>query len=602
MLKKVISVALVILAVIPLFIFPANAASAEGIDYAFHVKGGSVENLDELIAAFTADDGTPYARKVEGKENEIELIESVVLDAPIKIFNGAYKIHGRYLSIYRGFDNGIEPMFLIAGIGEKSAALTLENSGNGDWTTPSLTIDGNSEEFPYASTGMIMMKGRAKLTVNKGVLLTNSSTTAMGGAIFSELGIAGNGNSPDIPEINLDNCMITNCKAVMAGGAVAMNAYESGVEGGVIDIKNSVLKNNSSNSSEYNGMGGAIYSVGGEVTVKSTSLVENSAHFGGAIYTVSDTEIISSTIQYNKATLGGGAIYCGSQEGVQGNAGISDSDISHNESQGVGGAIANYSKLSVSGMAIVSSNTSVGNGGAAYNEGMLLVLGGSILSNKTEAMGGAIYSSKSYSQINIKGGEINNNTAALCSAIYCEGAFSMLGGAVGNHKGDAPHLVLKGTVSMGRGAFVQNDVIGLCVTDKDGVKSYPSIDLESKLTTTVVQKIGYYREKLGSDGNVKGYKNVTKSKLQLFYGSEQATESAEQMFKVQNRGLLSYKIVNNQLSVRFIFLPIWSWVLIALAAIVAVAIIFRKKLAVFVSPLIDKTVKKKKHGKKTNKK
>ncbi|MBR2474538.1 MAG: hypothetical protein IKB51_05875 [Clostridia bacterium] len=601
MLKKVISVVLVVIAVISLFTFTASASQAEGIDYAFHVKGGSVENLDGLIEAFTAHDGTPYARKVEGKENEIELIESVVLDAPIEISKGAYKIHGRYLSVYRGFD-GTEPMFLIAGIGENSAALTFEDSGNGEWTVPSLIIDGNSEEFPYASTGMIMMKGRAKLTVNKGVLLTNSSTAAMGGAIFAELDIVGLEKSPDIPEINLDNCMITECKAVMGGGAVAIIAYDRGVNGGILNINNSVLKNNSSGSNEFNGIGGAIYSVGGDVTVKSTSLVENSAYFGGAIYTVSDTDISSSTIQYNKATLDGGAIYCASMEGIQGAVSLADSDISHNESQGVGGAIANYGKLSVSGMSIVSTNTSLGNGGAVYNEGTFSMLNGSVWSNKTEGMGGAVYSAKSYSLVEIKGGEINNNHAALCGAVYCEGGFSMLGGAIGNHKGEAPQIVLKGEVSMGGDAFVQNDVIGLCVTEKDGEKNYPSIEIKTKLTSNVIQKVGYYREKLASDGSVKGYKNATKSDLQLFLGSEQATESAEQIFKVQNRGLLSYKTVNNQLSVRFIFLPIWSWALIALAVIVAVAIIFRKKLAVFVSPLIDKTVKKKKHGKKTNKK
>jgi len=601
MLKKVISVAIVILAVIPLFIFPVNASSAEGVDYAFHVKGGSVESLDQLIEAFTDSEGTPYAQKIEGRGNEIELMESVVLDAPIQIFKGEYKIHGRYLSVYRGFD-GIDPMFLIAGLGDKSAGLILEDGGSGDWNDPVLTINGNKDAYPYAEAGMIMLKGRARLTVNKGVLLTNASTYGMGGAIFAELTVEGMENSPDIPEIHLDNCMITDCSAVIGGGAVAMNAFEGSVSGGVLTVNNCTLKNNSSDSSELNGMGGAIYTVGGEVKIEATRLLENSAHFGGAIFTVSDTELNNCTVQYNKAIISGGAVYCGRQENIQGSAELENCDISYNESQGNGGAISNYGKLSLSGMAIVSTNTAVGNGGAIYNDGLLYVLDGSILSNKSKAIGGAIYSAKSYSQVNVEGGEINNNEAALCSAVYCEGRFSLLGGAVGNHKGDAPHLVLKGEVYMGGAAFVQNDVIGLCVTEKDGEKNYPSIELKSKLTATVTQKIGFYQEKLDSDGNVKGYKNVTKSDLPLFFGSEIATESAEQIFEVENRGLLSYKIKGTILSVRFIFLPIWAWVLIALALVAALAFIFRKKLTVWLIRVTDKLFKKKRRGKKTNKK
>ena len=88
----------------------------------------------------------------------------------------------------------------------------------------------------------------------------------------------------------------------------------------------------------------------------------------------------------------------------------------------------------------------------------------------------------------------------------------------------------------------------------------------------------------------------------MFYGSEIATESAEKVFEVKNRGLLSYKIKGAQLSVRFIFLPLWAGALIALAAIVAVAFIFRKKLAVLLKPLADKLFKNNKTRNKTKKK
>ena len=269
MLKRIVTVFLVLITLLSVLALPMSYAQSGGAEYAFHVKGGTVKSagadgLNELLAAFTGEDGTPYAQKVEGKENAIELVENIVLDAPVRITNGSYRIYGRYLSIYRGFD-GQEPMFLILGIGQNASSLVFEDSGTGEWSTPNLTLDGNSSEFPNASTGMIMLKGRASLTVNKGVLMTNSSTSAYGGAIYAELAEEGFERSPLAPQVELDNCMITNCYAQLGGGAIAMLAYYSGTDGGRLSITNSILKNNRSDSTEVNGLGGAVYSVGGDV-------------------------------------------------------------------------------------------------------------------------------------------------------------------------------------------------------------------------------------------------------------------------------------------------------------------------------------------------
>ena len=598
MFKKILVFLLVLAAIFSLMSVPICYAASEGAEYAFHVKGGVVksggsEGLNELLAAFTDTDGNAYAQKVEGKENAIELMESVVLDAPIKILNGSYKIYGRYLSVYRGFEDS-DPMFLIAGVGENAASLTFEDSGTGEWTTPSLTVDGNSSQFPNSQTGMIMLKGRASLTVNKGVLMTNSSTSAYGGAIYAELNEEGTDRSPTGPKIVLDNCMFTNCSAHLGGGAVAMLAYYSGTNDGSLEIKNSVFKSNTSDSTEVNGNGGAIYAVGGTVTLDNVQLLENKAHNGGAIYTAADTKLTGCTVQYNTALLSGGAIYCGSYESAGGSVEVAESEVSHNTSNGVGGAFTNKSYFLLSGLTLITSNESVGNGAGVYNEGTFTMQGGSLMSNKSGALGGGIYSVGVNSKIKQESGEINNNDALLCSGVYCEGSYELLGGAIGNNKGEAPQILVKGNVTMGGTGFVQGNTLGLCVTENDGIKHYPCIELKSKLTTTVLQEVSYYKEKLDSDGNVKGYKKATRSGELLYFGSEASTEGADEIFNVTSRGLLSYKLDGGVTEVRFVFLPILAWLLILLGILCAACFVFRKKLLVFLKFLRKKLKKKKK--------
>lgn len=585
---------------VSLIAFPVGAAGASGMDYAYRIKGGSVKNIDELIAAFTdvreGKEGIVYAKKVAGKENTVELTESVILTAPITITNGSYTIIGKYSTIYRGFDDGQNPMFLLVGRGDSAVKLTLEESGDdSNWTTPSLTLDGNSEAYSNSSVGMIMMKGRAVLEANKGVHFTNSSTYGYGGAIYAEIDESGTERTPLIPEIHLRNCKITDCKAEMGGGAVALAGYYSGTNGGLVEMKKVTLENNSAGSAEYEGGGGAIYSIGGEIKLDTVYATKNTAFNGGVIYTGSDLDLYNCTLQYNTATLDGGAIYGCREEGIAASVNIDESDISENSAQWNGGAMYINGSLEIKGMSIFSNNKAGLNGGCLYLSGTFNMNSGSIMSSKAGGIGGGVYIEGEGSVFHLKNGEINNGDAAFVSGVYCEGELDLSGGAIGNNKGDAPQVLIKGQLDFSGSAFVQNDVIGLCVTENNGKKNYPCVYINTKITTNVEQNIAFYSEKTDSDGNVKAYKNATKSGEYILIGNRESYE----IFKVKSRGLLSYKITDEgKTSVRFIFLPVYAWIIILVVAFAAAVIVFRKRIMLLIAPVIPQKWKKGNNKKK----
>ena len=413
-------------------------AASSGMDYAYPVKGGIVKNVDELIAAFTdtreGKEGKVYARAVAGKENTVELTADVILKAPIQITEGVYKLLGRHATVYRGFE-GVGCMIEIVGLGNKASGLILENEDTGEWSTPLLTLDGNRAQYPLSPLGIITMKGRTSLTVNKGVLMTGASSVTYGGAIFAEIDEFGTERTPLIPTVKLDNCRIENCHSEAGGGAVALVGYYSGTNGGELSLKNVTLKNNTANGSELYGKGGAIYSVGGTLELENVNMENNVAHFGGAVYTESDTVVKNSTVSYNKALIEGGAIACGVRENLKGTLQLIDCTVTYNESEGNGGALASDGLVELKGMTLLMNNEAAAFGGAVFNKGELTLSGGSLTSNKAGAVGGGIYSAGKLSKIVMNDAELGNNEAAHVSALYCEGIFEMYDGAIGNSKG-----------------------------------------------------------------------------------------------------------------------------------------------------------------------
>lgn len=571
MLKKALIITTVLAILLSGLAFPISAAKAEGIDYAYLVKGGAVNNVEEFLAALTSESsGKTYGVYENGV---IRLTASIVLKKPIEIKNGNYTLYGRGVTVYRGFSGAA--MFYMSSNAETDIGLTLKGENA---TELQLKINGNSEEFPNESYGIVFMAGRTRLQ-GENVTFTNSSIEAYGGAIYAEVAETGYERTPLTPEISLKKCRIINCTAYAGGGAIAMNAYYSGTNSGSVALEDVELKGNKSCGADYYGYGGAIYSYGGEVKLNTVTLDANEADYGGAIYTCSATELNNCTLTNNKANVYGGAIHVDKKEGVIGGAKLEECTLSYNSSLGNGGAISNVGSLSIKGtLMIIESNTAEVNGGGVYNEGSFEMLGGSIMLNKAGYRGGAVYCKDEVSVLTMKSGEMHSNTAQFCGGLYSGGELVITNSAIGNNNSEFPQILLKGSTSLSDTALLNNDSVAICSTVVDGEKVYPYIYLPSKMTATVSVNISFCDEKLDKDGAIKEYKEATKGSMRILDGSDESIESARRILKVDSRGVLSYKIKRDgTLSVRFLFLPIWSWVIIALAVSV-LCFVFRAKI------------------------
>ena len=592
MLKKIISVIFAVIIIASVTSVCTYAAS--GIDYAYDVKGGTVKNVNELIAAFTDDKGVAHAEIDESFPNTVRLRSSVKVKSTVAITEGSYTIIGGGCTVYRGFDDGA--MFLIYGM-EKSVGLSLGNvESNDSWQEENfqLTIDGNKENYPYAYQGLIAVIGNASLTVNSRVILKNSSSSDLGGAIYAELCEAqGYERTPLAPQVNIKNAIISDCEALLGGGAVALNGYLSGINDGSVSIEGTTIRRCNVKNEEKSGKGGALYSVGGTLNVKTLAMNGNSADLGGAVYICSAGEFESVTLKENTSTVAGGAIYGGSKEGVSCNLSYKGGRIDTCKTDGDGGAIVNEGKMSFEDT-VITENEALGDGGAILNSGIYEMKSGNVYDNVSGGIGGGICSVSPSSEVIINDGEISYNKANLCAGMYCEGKLKMTGGAIGNSKGDFPEIVVKGQVTLSGKAIVKDDTLALCAVDKNGKKTYPNIKLESALTSVTGVAVAFCEEKLDSEGVIKGFKNTTKNGMYVLIGEPEFIEKSTELVAVKSRGLLSYKITDSgECSVRFIFLPIWAWLIIIISVLGITGFIFRKQLLkLFV--FIKRKLKKKK--------
>lgn len=594
MLKKIISVIFAVIIIASVMSVSSYAAS--GIDYAYDVKGGTVKNVDELIAAFTDDKGVAHAELLDDERypNTVILRSSVKLKSMVAITKGSYTIIGGGCTVYRDFDGGA--MFLVYGMAD-SVGLSLGNIvSNDSWQEENfqLTIDGNRENYPYAYQGLIAVIGKASLAVNSRVILKNSSSSDFGGAIYAEVGeMQGYDRTPLAPEVSIKNAIISDCDALLGGGAVALNGYLSGTNDGSVSIERTTIRRCYAKNEEKSGKGGALYSVGGTLNVKNLAMNGNSADLGGAVYTCSEGTFESVTLTENTSTVAGGAIFGATKEGVSCNLSYKGGSITSCKTDGDGGAITNEGKMSFENT-VITENEALGDGGAILNSGVYEMKSGNVYDNVAGGIGGGICSVSPNSEVIINDGEINSNKANLCGGMYCEGKLKMTGGAIGNSEGDFPQIVVKGQVTLGGNAIVKEDTLALCAVTQNGKKVFPTIKLESALTSRTGVTVAFCEEKLDSDGTIKGFKNTTKNGMCVLIGEPEIIEKSTELVAVKSRGLLSYKINDNgECSVRFIFLPMWVWLIIIIAILGITGFIFRKQLLKLIFFIKGKFKKKK---------
>jgi len=291
-------------------------------------------------------------------------------------------------------------------------------------STSSLTISSGSIYNLFANYGAAIYAKNGTVTINDGVIGTESITSG---------------------DLSL--------KAYQDGGAIYM-------DDGSLNIKGGSFGGNSTNQNiAANGNGGSIYMKSGTITMSGGTLQYSKAVSGGALYMKDGTFTMSGgTIANNTATASGGAVYIADGTFTMSGGTIGDSTKTTYSST------TNYSNLASEGAGIYfAGGTGVIKGNASIVYNTAYVSGGS--GNN----GGGLYIAKDATVSFEDTATIKYNCTGNGSGIYLDGGtFTATGGTIeSNHiigTGNGQSIYLKdGTVAVS-GNTVLNQIY-LC-TDK----------------------------------------------------------------------------------------------------------------------------------------
>ncbi len=264
-----------------------------------------------------------------------------------------------------------------------------------------------------ASSVCTITLGGTQLGINNAatagtLLIQNTIGTA------ANLRISGN-NTRRVFLVNAGAGLTLDSVTVMNGNA----SDGSGIyNDGTVNITNSTISNNSTNST-FAGGGGVFNNDGGTVNITNSTISNNSANSsdgGGGIFNRSTLIITNSTISNNSANFslgGGGGIY----NDIDGTINITNSTIANNNSAdlvsgggGGGGMPDNDGRLIITNSTIANNFTSDGiGGGGIFNFGTLIITNSTIGGNSTlDGFGGGIYS---FGPVNITNSTIADNSA-----------------------------------------------------------------------------------------------------------------------------------------------------------------------------------------------
>ncbi len=531
------------------FLLILLSVSVFGLTSYEEAPGGVVRNADELVAAF----GTGNA--VITKSGAVRLETDIVLLDSIVIKEGSYTIIGGGCGIYRGFNEA--PLIKL----ENGASLTLEKSASSQYVDDNdqdLLISGRRSEFPNGGS-LISLSGGSELTVNSEVVFENSSVGTLGGAIYAEGG----------SKVTLTNCGFRSCTSSVGGGAVAVVCDKLGSEGGSLNMSGVLFKENTAVNTQSNAKGGAIYVYGGAFNASSCIFEKNTADMGGAMWSCSEGTVSACDANYNKANASGAVIYCASDDTMVGKVNISEGMFMNNTSDGNGGFSANFGAMIIGG-SYVSENTALADGGAVYNEGSLAFTEGTLLSNTCGGRGGGVCNIGKGSVFAMSGGEINTNKGLFGAGVFCQGTFSMNGGAIGNNVSEEAGIVVYQDMTLSASAMI-SETIALCISED----KRPAIKINGELSSKSGFEVMCVQEKTDKNGNISRYAAKNALGASVLVGD---VENNADKFIVKS-GFLKYGVNSEgRLSLRFPFFPIWVWICVLVATLVtAVTVIYKIK-------------------------
>ena len=234
-----------------------------------------------------------------------------------------------------------------------------------------------------------------------GVYVSNSAICNISGCTFM-----GNTASENDGGVDISGGKVTISDSVFSGNTAGKDVGGISAGGKDVKISDCVISENKAGRN----CGGL--SIGSDVKVSDVIITNNtSAGFGGGVCIDGDgSEITGCTISENTALCGGGIYYdCGTI--TNDNISISESIISENIAQEVGGGIYIADGNVIISDVIISENDSVdGEGGGIYkHKGSLVITDGEISNNKATYYGGGI--AIEGGKVTVSGTSISDNTA-----------------------------------------------------------------------------------------------------------------------------------------------------------------------------------------------
>ena len=287
----------------------------------------------------------------------------------------------------------------------------------------STTITGSTLSVQAFSSGRIYVPNTANMVLSLGVQTINRKLTAAtstdkadhkianGQVIFTQGKLKINGGNIDTADRNTTGTITGGCcaGAYMGGGVYVQEAT------GNLTLESGMIKNNVSDDG-----GGVSVRINGKFTMNGGCIEGNTVNgtrggggvymYDGAVFTMNGGIIRNNKLTGTASTQGGGGIV---MNGETTTVNMNGGEISGNSSSKSGGGIWSSGTINMSGGKI-TANTATNNGGGVYTANFNMS-GGQITNNTAGANGGAFYvttkitlSGVSVVTGNVVGGTISN--------------------------------------------------------------------------------------------------------------------------------------------------------------------------------------------------
>ncbi|MGP3951139.1 hypothetical protein [Streptomyces sp. 7N604] len=316
-----------------------------------------------------------------------------------------------------------------SGAGEDFRILKVD--ANGDLGLENLTIRGGRPNFAEGGAGVLVELGgdlSAETTIFDDNDVVNSSSEDGGG--ISNYGTATvttslfTGNTARHGgAIDSDGALtVTTSRLTGNHGVTEAGGINNDSSTGAIDINNSRISNNTSNSD-----GGALDFDSGTITIGGSTITNNtvnrpSSGFAGGIYNNGNLTVTGSSISGNTINSPSGGFPDGG--GIENNdtltirnSRVSDNTINaQGATSSLGGGIANFgAPLTIDGTALSGNkiNDTGSQAGGLYNSGGTVTLIASRISNNvSDAPPGGVFTTTAFSAV---GSAITNNIPTNCT-------------------------------------------------------------------------------------------------------------------------------------------------------------------------------------------